>query len=113
MATVVDPKTGVVQESFVPVAKHYGVSVIACPPRRGNRKPCATDCTSLSDGWEDLVPWLRVLDAAGLGPILPRAVEPRTLPCDRRPRNRSGAVLGQPAPRWTCRSERHLVLVAG
>jgi transposase len=38
MATVVDPKTGVVQDSFVPVAKHYGVSVIACPPRRGNRK---------------------------------------------------------------------------
>jgi len=38
MATVVDPKTGVVQPSFVPVAKHYGVSVVACPPRRGNRK---------------------------------------------------------------------------
>ena len=38
MATVVDPKTGIVQASFVPVAKHYAVSVIACPPRRGNRK---------------------------------------------------------------------------
>jgi len=38
MATVVDPKTGIVQPSFVPVAKHYGVSVVACPPRRGNRK---------------------------------------------------------------------------
>jgi transposase len=38
MATVVDPKTGVVQPSFLPVAKHYGVSVVACPPRRGNRK---------------------------------------------------------------------------
>jgi transposase len=38
MATVVVPKTGVVQSSFVPVAKHYGVSVVACPPRRGNRK---------------------------------------------------------------------------
>jgi transposase len=38
MATVVDPKTGVVQRSFVPVAKHYGASVVACPPRRGNRK---------------------------------------------------------------------------
>jgi transposase len=38
MATVVDPKTGVVQPSFVPVAKHYGVSVVPCPPRRGNRK---------------------------------------------------------------------------
>ncbi len=38
MATVVDPKTGVVQPSFLPVAKHYSVSVVACPPRRGNRK---------------------------------------------------------------------------
>ena len=38
MATMVDPKTGAVQASFVPVAKHYGVVVRACPPRRGNRK---------------------------------------------------------------------------
>jgi transposase len=38
MATVVDPKTGIVRASFVPVAKHYGASVVACPPRRGNRK---------------------------------------------------------------------------
>ncbi|MGH9018312.1 MAG: Mu transposase domain-containing protein [Acidimicrobiales bacterium] len=38
MATVVDPRTGVVQPSFVPVAKHYGVTVVACLPRRGNRK---------------------------------------------------------------------------
>lgn len=38
MATVVDPKSGIVQPSFVPVAKHYSASVVACPPRRGNRK---------------------------------------------------------------------------
>jgi hypothetical protein len=38
MATVVDPRSGVIQASFVPVAKHYRVSVVACPPRRGNRK---------------------------------------------------------------------------
>ena len=38
MATIVDPKTGVVQPSFVPVAKHCGVSVVACPPHRGNRR---------------------------------------------------------------------------
>jgi transposase len=38
MATVVDPKTGIVQPSFVPVAKHYAANVVACPPRRGNRK---------------------------------------------------------------------------
>jgi transposase len=38
MATVVDPRSGRLQPSFVPVAKHYRVSVVACPPRRGNRK---------------------------------------------------------------------------
>jgi transposase len=38
MATVVDPRTGKLQPSFMPVAKHYRASVIACPPRRGNRK---------------------------------------------------------------------------
>jgi len=38
MATVINPHTGKLQSSFAPVAKHYGVTVVACPPRRGNRK---------------------------------------------------------------------------
>lgn len=38
MATVINPDTGRVQTSFAAVAKHYGVEVRACPPRRGNRK---------------------------------------------------------------------------
>jgi transposase len=38
LATVIVPGTGDVQPSFVPVAKHYGVAVEPCPPRRGNRK---------------------------------------------------------------------------
>lgn len=38
MATVIVPGTGDVQASFSPVAKHYGAIVVACPPRRGNRK---------------------------------------------------------------------------
>jgi transposase len=39
MATVINPTTGKVQRSFVPVAKHYGVEgVDPCPPRHGNRK---------------------------------------------------------------------------
>jgi transposase len=38
MATVINPQTGRLQSSFVPVAKHYGVAVVPCPPRRGNRK---------------------------------------------------------------------------
>ena len=38
MATVIVPGSGDVQASFAPVAKHYGAVVVACPPRRGNRK---------------------------------------------------------------------------
>lgn len=38
IATIVNPATGKVQSSFAPVAKHYGVVVDACPPRRANRK---------------------------------------------------------------------------
>lgn len=38
MSTVINPDTGRVQTSFAAVAKHYGVRVVACPPRRGNRK---------------------------------------------------------------------------
>jgi transposase len=38
MATVVSPGTGRVSASFSAVAKHYGVTVRPCPPRRGNHK---------------------------------------------------------------------------
>ena len=38
MSTVVSPTTGKVSASFAAVAKHYGVTVKPCPPRRGNRK---------------------------------------------------------------------------
>jgi len=38
MATVINPTTGKIQTSFVPVAKHYGVGVDPCPPRHPNRK---------------------------------------------------------------------------
>lgn len=38
MATVCHPDSGAVTASFAAVAKHYGVSVAICPPRRGNRK---------------------------------------------------------------------------
>jgi transposase len=38
MATVVHPESGRVTASFAAVAKHYGVQVRVCPPRRGNRK---------------------------------------------------------------------------
>jgi transposase len=38
MATVISPGSGRVSASFAGVAKHYGVVVRPCPPRRGNRK---------------------------------------------------------------------------
>src|SRR3954469_15698165 len=38
MATVCHPASGKVTASFAAVAKHYGVTVAICPPRRGNRK---------------------------------------------------------------------------
>ena len=38
MATVVESGSGRLRASFAPVAKHYSVTVVACPPRRGNRK---------------------------------------------------------------------------
>lgn len=38
MATVCHPESGRLSSSFAGVAKHYGVAVDICPPRRGNRK---------------------------------------------------------------------------
>jgi transposase len=38
LSTVIVPGTADVQASFAPVAKHYGVVITPCPPRRGNRK---------------------------------------------------------------------------
>ncbi len=38
LATVIVPGSADVQPSFAPVARHYGVTIRPCPPRRGNRK---------------------------------------------------------------------------
>jgi transposase len=43
LATVIVPGSADVQDSFAPVAKHYGAIVTPCPPRRGNRKG-AVEC---------------------------------------------------------------------
>lgn len=53
MATVINPKSGKVQRSFVPVAKHYGVEgVDPCPPRHGNRKGVVEKSIHyLTQGW--------------------------------------------------------------
>lgn len=61
MATVINPTTGKIQTSFTPVAKHYGVTVTPCPPRRGNRKGVVEkQIHYLTQRW-----W-RTLDAANL-----------------------------------------------
>ncbi len=53
MATVINPNTGKIQRSFVPVAKHYGVEgVDPCPPRHGNRKGVVEKSIHyLTQGW--------------------------------------------------------------
>jgi hypothetical protein len=38
MAAVVHPDSGRVSATFAAIAKHYGITVAVCPPRRGNRK---------------------------------------------------------------------------
>jgi hypothetical protein len=38
MASVVNPDSGRINAAFGQVAEHYAVTVVACPPRRGNRK---------------------------------------------------------------------------
>ena len=38
LALLDDPGSGKITASYAAVAKHYGVSVKICPPRRGNRK---------------------------------------------------------------------------
>jgi transposase len=61
MATVINPHTGRLQTSFAPVAKHYGVTVVPCPPRRPNRKGVVEkQIDFLSQRW-----W-RTLDASNL-----------------------------------------------
>jgi transposase len=38
MSTVANPHCGELNATFAAVAKHYGITVALCPPRRGNRK---------------------------------------------------------------------------
>ncbi|MFY2791035.1 IS21/IS408/IS1162 family transposase [Rhodococcus sp. MALMAid1271] len=56
MATVCHPDSGRVTASFAGVAKHYGVSVAICPPRRGNRKGAVekSNHTAAQRWWRNL-----------------------------------------------------------
>ncbi|MBQ9054993.1 IS21 family transposase [Rhodococcus sp. (in: high G+C Gram-positive bacteria)] len=69
MATVCHPESGRVTASFAGVAKHYGVSVAICPPRRGNRKGAVekSNHTAAQRWWRTLSDDLTVEQAqAGL-----------------------------------------------
>lgn len=58
LATVIVPGTADVQASFAPVAKHYGVVIRPCPPRRGNRKGAVEAAVRYACGR-----WWRTLEA--------------------------------------------------
>jgi transposase len=58
MATVIVPGSADVQESFAPVAKHYGATIAPCPPRRGNRKGSVEAAVRFATGR-----WWRSLEA--------------------------------------------------
>jgi transposase len=59
LATVIVPGSRDVQPSFAPVAKHYGVIVEPCPPRRGNRKGAVEAAVRFTCGR-----WWRTMTAA-------------------------------------------------
>ncbi|BBX00111.1 hypothetical protein MMOR_10470 [Mycolicibacterium moriokaense] len=68
MATVCDPGSGRVTASFAGVAKHYGVAVAICPPRRGNRKVWWRRSITLPHNaggapWLTRPPWRRLRSA--------------------------------------------------
>ncbi|OZF53109.1 DDE-type integrase/transposase/recombinase [Rhodococcus sp. 14-2470-1a] len=65
MATVCHPESGRVTASFAGVAKHYGVSVAICPPRRGNRKGAVekSNHTAAQRWWRTLADDLTVEQA--------------------------------------------------
>ena len=106
MATVVAPGTDRLQASFAPVAKHYGVGVDVCAPRRPRRKGVVERA-------------IDYLSGRGGGPPVsarsPRRRHPLTAGVSRSP---TGACVGAPPGRklsrrpppargsWRCRRRR-------
>jgi transposase len=97
MATVVVPATGDVQASFAPVAKYYGAVVVACPPRRGNRKGAVEAAVRFATGR-----WWRTLAADS--PQAAQASLDRFWAIKGDARLRSPKSIGEPSgegrPRW-------------
>ncbi len=103
MATVVEPASGDVQASFAPVAKHYGAAVVACPPRRGNRKGSVEAAVRYATGR-----WWRTLSADS--PEVAQASLDRFWSTTGDARLRSPARIEEPPadgsrPRWPTVSE--------
>ena len=90
MATILVPGTNRVQPSFAGVAKHYGVAVDPCPPRRPNRKGVVENAIKYITGrwWRNA----RVGDIAEAQQSLDRFC---TEIADKRPRH--GATAGEAA----------------
>ena len=65
MATVCHPDPGRVTATFAGVAKHYGVQVAICPPRRGNRKGVVEKAnhTAAQRWWRTVADHATVTDA--------------------------------------------------
>ena len=65
MATVCHPDSGTVTASFAGGAKHYGVAVAICPPRRGNRKGVVEKAnhTAAQRWWRNVADDLTALQA--------------------------------------------------
>ena len=107
MATVCHPGTGQVTASFAAVAKHYGVSVAICPPRRGNRKGVVEKAnhTAAQRWWRTLADDVSVEQAqASLGPVVsccaatPACAPPPTASPPWPPSPRAEPLAPLPAP---------------
>lgn len=67
MATVVHPGSGAVTATYAVIAKHFGVRVRPCPPRRGNRKGVVEKAnhTAAQRWWRSLPDDITVAAAQG------------------------------------------------
>lgn len=68
MSTVVHPGSGIVTASYAVIAKHFGVRVRPCPPRRGNRKGVVEKAnhTAAQRWWRSLADDVTVAQAQAL-----------------------------------------------
>lgn len=88
MATVCSPASGRITPAFAALAKHYGVGIDICPPRRGNRKGVVEKAnhSAAQRWWRTLDDDCSLAEAqAGLDALCARL--------DQRTRRRDGARL--------------------